>query len=202
MVRRRCHLIIVSDAGQDKNLAFGDLSNAVRKIRIDLGIPIEFEDLKSLRLRNTDRTDPAKGGPCYTIGRIRYTQADKPAEGSDAKVHDGIIIYLKPGFRGDEAADIVGYAASSTDFPHETTVDQWFSESQFESYRNLGYAIMKRAHDNELAEYKREHPGEKIKSFKNVDTKSYIKIVLRTLKTRPRAAGQAAELRTPNPTMD
>jgi hypothetical protein len=193
MVRRRCHLIIVSDAGEDKDLAFGDLSNAVRKIRIDLGISIEFEDLKCLRLRNPDRTDPSKGGPCYTIGRIRYTQADKPAEGSDAKVHDGIILYLKPGFRGDEAADIVGYAASSTEFPHETTVDQWFSESQFESYRNLGYAIMKRAHDNELQEYKREHLGKKIKNFKNVSMRSYIKTTLRTLKARPRAERQLAQ---------
>ena len=28
--------------------------------------------------------------------------------------------------------------ALQPDFPHETTLDQWFSESQFESYRMLG----------------------------------------------------------------
>ncbi len=27
------------------------------------------------------------------------------------------------------------------EFPHETTTDQWFSESQFESYRALGFEI-------------------------------------------------------------
>ena len=27
-------------------------------------------------------------------------------------------------------------------FPHESTIEQWFSESQFESYRALGYHIL------------------------------------------------------------
>jgi hypothetical protein len=31
------------------------------------------------------------------------------------------------------------YKKEHASFPHESTVDQWFSESQFESYRQLGY---------------------------------------------------------------
>ena len=42
MVLRRCHYIVVSDAGQDPECSFADLGEAVRKIRIDFGIPIEF----------------------------------------------------------------------------------------------------------------------------------------------------------------
>ena len=45
MVRRRCRLIIVVDAGCDPKFTFGDLGNAVRKIYIDLGVRITFEDL-------------------------------------------------------------------------------------------------------------------------------------------------------------
>src|SRR4029450_5341387 len=37
---------------------------------------------------------------------------------------------------------IVAYAAGHPAFPHETTGDQFFSESQFESYRTLGFEIM------------------------------------------------------------
>jgi hypothetical protein len=33
------------------------------------------------------------------------------------------------------------YAATHADFPHESTANQWFSESQFESYRALGFHI-------------------------------------------------------------
>ena len=36
---------------------------------------------------------------------------------------------------------VASYAAANPDFPHESTADQWFSESQFESYRGLGYAM-------------------------------------------------------------
>ncbi|MBV8848052.1 MAG: patatin-like phospholipase family protein [Methylobacteriaceae bacterium] len=173
MVRRRSHLIIVSDAGQDKELAFADLANAVRKIWIDLGIRIEFPKLDDLRVRNQDRDDPKKGGPCYTVGFIRYTEADRPTDGSPNRAKDGIILYLKPGFRGDESADIVGYAATSTDFPHETTVDQWFSESQFESYRGLGFSIMRRAHDEAVKNHNNKVGNREIRDFSGASILSF-----------------------------
>jgi hypothetical protein len=45
MVLRRCHSIIVSDAGCDPRFSFEDLGNAVRKIRTDLGVPIELKEI-------------------------------------------------------------------------------------------------------------------------------------------------------------
>src|SRR5438034_4714308 len=45
MVLRRCHYIVVSDGGQDPECSFADLGEAVRKIRIDFGIPIELETM-------------------------------------------------------------------------------------------------------------------------------------------------------------
>ena len=50
----------------------------------------------------------------------------------------GLLIYLKPAITGDEPRDVFNYKEASPQFPHESTVDQWFSESQFESYRMLG----------------------------------------------------------------
>lgn len=38
--------------------------------------------------------------------------------------------------------DARAYANLHEDFPHENTADQWFSESQFESYRSLGFYQM------------------------------------------------------------
>ena len=40
LVQRRCRLIVVSDASCDPDFEFEDLGNAIRKIRIDLGIEI------------------------------------------------------------------------------------------------------------------------------------------------------------------
>jgi hypothetical protein len=61
-------------------------------------------------------------------------------DGSDSI--DGTLVYIKPAFYGEEPKDIFNYAQVSAAFPHEPTSDQWFSESQFESYRALGeYAV-------------------------------------------------------------
>jgi len=130
MVLRRCHTIVAVDAGCDKEYIFEDLANAVRKVRIDLGVPIEFPD-------GVQIGKPEKSKHHIAVGRVRYSQID---EGTPED--DGWLVYIKTSLTGDEPADVTQYARSSPDFPHESTSDQWFSESQFESYRALGNHIV------------------------------------------------------------
>lgn len=132
MVRRRCHFIMVSDAGCDRDCAFADLGNAMRKIWIDLGVKITFETLNIVK-----RGDAPKNGPGVycAVGTITYPE--RPSQ-------PGHIVYLKPCYLGTEPADIRAYAADSPDFPHETTADQFFTESQMESYRSLGAHVVEK----------------------------------------------------------
>ncbi|HWM65423.1 MAG TPA: hypothetical protein VNO35_02460 [Steroidobacteraceae bacterium] len=126
-------LLLVSDAGRDELFTFEDLGNSIRKIRIDFGINIEFDTIQVLP--NTSATQ----GLCCALGHIRYSEVD----GTDPQ-DDGLLIYFKPTLRAHAQVpyDIYSYAKSSSGFPHESTVDQWFSESQFESYRTLGCHIV------------------------------------------------------------
>jgi hypothetical protein len=88
------------------------------------------------RPRVTLPTNQSLATPYHAIGQIHYAEADgAPAE-------DGWIRYLKPSVRGSESADVLSYAAVSGFFPHESTLDRWFTESQFESYRALGFEEM------------------------------------------------------------
>ncbi len=132
VVLRRCRHILVSDAGQDGSFAFEDLGNAIRKIRIDLGVPIEFERKIEI-LPNLPETQ----GLYCAQAIIRYSAVD----GTDS-THDGSLLYFKPTLRGRGTMpipyDVYSYARNHSQFPHESTADQWFSESQFESYRALG----------------------------------------------------------------
>jgi hypothetical protein len=123
MVRRRCRVIVVSDAGADPGCSFEDLGNAMRKIYIDQGVSVDFENLDL-----TARQTPPKTGSYCALGRITYPGSCKP----------GWILYIKPGYHGNEPAHIRSYAIAHAAFPHESTANQWFSESQFESYRGLG----------------------------------------------------------------
>ena len=56
-----------------------------------------------------------------------------------ADVRPGKILYIKPVLMHDEPTDIVNYSRTQPTFPHESTGDQFFSESQFESYQLLGW---------------------------------------------------------------
>ena len=136
VVLRRCHFIVVSDGGEDPECSFVDLGEAVRKIRIDFGIPIEFGPM-SIYSRNALASLKGPGHNC-AIGRIRYSVVD----GDGAP--DGVLVYIKPACYGDEPRDIYEYFKSHPTFPHESTSDQFFSESQFESYRMLGCYTMTR----------------------------------------------------------
>ena len=49
----------------------------------------------------------------------------------------GRILWIKPTLLAGDAADVRQYGLENTEFPQQTTVDQWFDESQFESYRKL-----------------------------------------------------------------
>jgi len=134
MVRRRCRYIIVSDAGCDPNFGLDDLANAVRKIAIDLGVDIRFRNLDLIKPRPPGGEDLGPGHLYHAIGEIDYQAAD------GAK-HNGLILYIKAGYHGVESARVRGYAKANGDFPHQPTIDQWFTESQFESYRALGFEL-------------------------------------------------------------
>jgi len=130
LVRRRCRHILSIDAGADPNFQFDDLGNLIRKCRTDLGVHIAI-DVEQLR---KDAASGKNARHC-TVGRIYYPHDGKHA----APV--GTILYIKPSLTGDEAADVRNYAARHPSFPHESTADQFFGESQFESYRKLGRHI-------------------------------------------------------------
>lgn len=159
MVLRRCQLIVVSDASDDFDFKFDNLGNAIRKIRIDFGIPVEF-DAMHIYPRGKNR----RGAFC-AVGRVRYSRVDKlkdrNVEGKLKPAPDGTIVYVKPVFYGDEPRDIYHYAQVNERFPHESTADQWFSEEQFESYRSLGVYIVSKIlgeKDSELGVVSRAAP--------------------------------------------
>lgn len=123
MVRRNCRYILVLDGAADGELRFQDLGNALRKIRIDTKIDIQFDESWEQQLRERKKR--------WAVARIRYRDAGKAAE-------DGFLIYIKPLMCGTEPPDVVAYQAAHPEFPHESTANQFFNESQTESYRMLG----------------------------------------------------------------
>ena len=132
LVRRRCATIVVCDCGADPKYQFEDLANAIQKCYTDLGIEINI---------CVDKLRPggdAKGEFSHVaIGEIGYDKVDPGAK-------KGKLLLIKPCMNGDEPSDVQSYKARNKDFPQQPTTDQWFDETQFESYRKLGFHIGKK----------------------------------------------------------
>lgn len=136
LLRRRCKVIIAIDAEADPDLTFSSLSRLEVLARIDRGYRIHLpwrsvqEEYRDNIRRGFQKDGSWSGseGPHGCIGRIDYGNGDH-----------GVLIYIKACLTGDETKYLMDYWRRNPTFPHETTVDQFFSEEQFEAYRCLGF---------------------------------------------------------------
>jgi hypothetical protein len=128
LIRRRCRFLVVADVTTDRHAATDNLANLIRLVRTDFGVGIQID---------TGQLAEDQGGRTRwhcAIGLVHYEDVDPSAVA-------GVLVYLYASLTGDEPPDVQQYAQTHADFPHETTLDQFFSEAQFESYRALGYHI-------------------------------------------------------------
>jgi len=131
LLRRRCKYIICVDGEADPEFTFRGLMTLVRHAQIDFGIRIS-PALDRVRPDRETRYSPAHG----TLYRLYYPS--RPGSG-DSEM--GLLLYLKLSVTGNESELIRRYRGSHPDFPHQSTLDQFFDEEQFEAYRQLGVHV-------------------------------------------------------------
>jgi hypothetical protein len=143
MVLRRCRFIVASDGSEDHDYTFEGLGNAISKVRVDLGVPINFEKIYIYPQGYEYKSEEEKKLQGYcALGRICYSCVDEYTGAADEI--DGYLLYVKATLTGTEPKDIYNYSRAHELFPHESTGDQMYSEEQFESYRELGSHAFKR----------------------------------------------------------
>jgi hypothetical protein len=135
LLRRRCKFVIAIDGEADPNRSFGGLLTLTQLAKIDLGVTIE-PDLTDLR---TD--SEGHGRAHFGLSRIEY--------GDDQY---GLLLYIKSSLTGNESEFLKKYRAENPAFPHQSTAQQLFSETQFEAYRALGEHIAQDLFRGDLVE--------------------------------------------------
>jgi hypothetical protein len=145
LIRRECRLIISGDSEADATLTFSGLADVIRMVQIDFGVKIVMQGLDEIRA----------GKQNHAIGTIFY---------KNGKV--GKLLYLKSSLLGDQSliATLSAQAYSSSkerndnllfdanpyiahykqeepSFPHQSSSNQFYTETQFESYRALGQQL-------------------------------------------------------------
>jgi Patatin-like phospholipase len=137
LLRRRCKVIVAVDAEADEAMHFPSLITLQRYARIDLGIRIDlpWEPIATATIaemqHDPEHPRPPSCGPHVAVGTIDYGGGEV-----------GYLIYIKSSLTGDENDYIRDYARRYSSFPHEITLDQLFSEEQFEAYRALGFHMV------------------------------------------------------------
>ncbi len=130
LVRRECRLIVAIDAAADPELHGADLAESIRKCRVDLGVTIARKD-------EPDHIE-SRGEQAYP-DFLQFS-----IEYRDGSAGDLWVVKPARAQLAWQTVDVQAYAAAHPDFPHESTADQFFGESQFESYRKLGESLMSR----------------------------------------------------------
>ncbi|MDO9415804.1 patatin-like phospholipase family protein [Pararhizobium sp.] len=147
LLKRRCDVIVVSDAEADPAMTFASFVDVERFARIDLGIRMEVPVAtireavlkRQAELKKADVFSYSAPAHAHAVfGKISYP-AMYDGETQIATEKEGILVYIKATVTGDESTYVLDYEKRYPSFPHESTGDQFFSEEQFEAYRALGF---------------------------------------------------------------
>lgn len=152
---RNVSLIVLCDCGCDPDYRFGDLANLIRLARIDHGLEIAVDTEAARdavlgtvfgqpadfarRAAGADRQAAPRPDQCAVL--LDVFRAEEPAA---TRVPVCRIVLLKPALFACAPADVCQYGTAHPAFPQESTSDQFFDEAQWESYRELGFAIGQR----------------------------------------------------------
>ena len=145
LIRRECRLIIAGDSETDLTLTFSGLADVIRLVQIDFGVIIVMEGLDDIR----------NGKQHYAIGSIYYSNEKvgkliylKTSLLGDFSLRDSLPAdaYLSSNLRSDDLAFdhnpyIAHYKMQDPTFPHQSSANQFYDETQFECYRALGFQI-------------------------------------------------------------
>lgn len=152
LIRRRVPYIVVVDVGADPKNEGQVLAWLVRLTRIDFGA-------KFTEVSPTDpRVPEAMQQQLGTVSSVFCGETGKPerqgilfeityeGQQNESAVHwkgrtSCFVLYLRAAMLDDEPVDVRNYKFENPEFPNEATLDQFFDEPQWESYRKLGEHI-------------------------------------------------------------
>ncbi|WP_020407322.1 hypothetical protein [Hahella ganghwensis] len=126
LIRRRCQYIIISDASADPDTTLSDLGRTIQRVQADFGADVKL-DIRPI----TEVDDKGRHKKPFALGEVTYQDKTKAQ-----------LLYIKAVISDYPSANVYSYWRANPSFPDQSTVDQFFDEMQFDSYRRLGLDIL------------------------------------------------------------
>lgn len=131
LIKRGCRRVVVVDGSADEKRQFADLANLIRLVREELNISIE--PLSDFQI---GKREMAKKGRYCAVFEVLYPEGPR-----------GRLLYIKAAYYPvstyNPPMEVQNYAMEEPGFPHESTMDQFFTPPQFDAYRRLGQHQMR-----------------------------------------------------------
>ncbi len=159
LLRRKCRLIISVDATADADYSFADFTTLCIRARNELGMEIRFR-------RGFTPEDTIRPNPSHGYSKRRFAIADVYQLWEEVDEYDengnvvevlkhyenkkvGTLVYVKSAITAPQGKPVIEeksslkyatykYKIYHPAFPHESTSDQFFDRTQWESYYQLG----------------------------------------------------------------
>jgi rhodanese-related sulfurtransferase len=126
LLRRGCTRVFCLDASGGS--VGGELGDAVAIARSELGVEIKLDPTPL-----TPEGQPPTARQDVVSGTITYPKGPQGEEGMQ-----GTIVYARNVISPGEPWDIRAHQLEDPRFPHDSTLDQLYTDQKFESYRALG----------------------------------------------------------------
>ncbi len=167
LIRREVDTIVLSLASADPDYSLEDLAIAIERVRADFGVFIEFDASSFNDLAPGSADDKSAQAPVTATDVKGYSSAalQLSARGYALATiwypgHSGKLIVIKSSTVAGMPIDTAVYKIQHADFPNQSTADQFFSERQFEAYREIGYQIAKQMLKDAALRAALEQPGQ------------------------------------------
>ena len=135
-------MIMAVDAGEDSAFDFKDLRKLMIYARNELGIAINFRKGQTPEAVIQPKSSTGFSDGYFVIADVEEIPTEAHREGKKI----GVLVYLKSCLKAPQVnkeqlkleSRSYHYKTCHPDFPHESTVDQFFDEGQWEAYYCLG----------------------------------------------------------------
>lgn len=120
LLRRGCTTVYCFDASGGQS--FAELGDAVALARSELGVQIKIDPTPLM-----PAGDPPTAAQATVTGTITYASGET-----------GLLVYARNVVTSDVPWDVRAHQGKDPSFPHDTTLDQLYTDQKFEAYRALG----------------------------------------------------------------
>ena len=144
LLRRRCDLIVVSDAANSRGENFlASLARMCQESRSEMGIEmVNLDSRTALDFQRLKHDEEHRVSQPILGMRVLYPELEADGKGTRLlSTKQGLLFYVQMAITENDPLEVQQIRNKFPSFPDEPTTNQFYTEEQISAYRDLGFHI-------------------------------------------------------------